>query len=360
MSYTALSNTVLSTSIILQRSKQLNNLFNHLLIVIKILVATIVLIVSSLLHGNLPTSNSLQALWQVTQVPQTTTQSNNQGISSSSNSNLPKPNQRTARHKQVEHIAKKLSNLPTTQIATNQLVATNIYIRAGDTAVPDTRLTQSSQIIKDISLPILNTVVGLSPAKNIQIVLFSSSKTYANALAQADIDLNSIQSIVADTGGLTVNTTIWIPLYNLSDSSDLTNVLSHELFHACASSQGYGDQLPTWLNEGTAWRIGLAAMQKVNPKKASLEMTSLQVDVQNAAKNGSLLPLTASESDILNAKYNVEYEDFMAVEHLVKQYGTSSYKTFIQNLKTESVNTDFQNSFNTTIDNFQNSFKKNL
>ncbi|TGE31763.1 hypothetical protein [Desulfosporosinus sp. Sb-LF] len=336
----------------------MNDLLNHLLNVIKILAVTIGFIVSSLLHGTLPTSNSLQALWQVTPPLQTTTQSNQQGSSSTSNSNLQQPNHNSIKNRQVEHIAKKLRTLPTTQIAASHKAATNVYIKAGDSAVPTARLTKASQIIEDISLPTLNAVVGLSPAKNIEVVLFSSPKTYANALVQANIDPNSIQSIVANTGGLTVNTTIWIPLYNLADNSDLANVLSHELFHACASSQGYGDQLPTWLNEGTAWRIGLTAMQKVNPRKASLEMTYFESDVRNAAKNGLILPLTASESDILNAQYNVEYEDFMAVEQLVKQYGISSYKTFIQNLKTESVSTNFQNSFNTTIDKFQNNFIK--
>lgn len=180
------------------------------------------------------------------------------------------------------------------------------------------------------------------------------------ALTKAGIDSTSIQEIITDTGGLTVDTSIWIPLYNLQDNSDLTNVLSHELFHACAASQGYGDQLPTWLNEGTAWRIGLTAMQKVNPKKTSFEMAYLETDVRNAAKKETLLPLTATENDILNAQYNVEYEDFMAVEQLVKQYGASNYKIFIQNLKTESVNTDFQSTFNTSIESFQNSFIKSL
>ena len=338
----------------------MNELLNQFLKVIKILAATIGLIVSSLLHGNLPSSNALQALWQGTKPPQITNHINQQGSSSASNSTLQKTNHRSVRHRQVEHIAKNLRSLPTTHIATSQTVATNVSIKAGDNAVPATRLTIASQIIKDISLPTLNALVGLSPAKNIQVVLFSSPKTYANALVQANIDPSSIQSIVADTGGLTVNTTIWIPLYNLADNSDLSNVLSHELFHACASSQGFGDQLPTWLNEGTAWRIGLTAMQKVDPQKTSLEMATLEVDVRNAAKSGILLPLTASEKDILNAQYNVEYEDFMAVEQLVKQFGTSSYKTFIQNLKTENINTDFKNTFNTTLDNFQNNFMKSL
>ncbi|WP_407308094.1 hypothetical protein [Desulfosporosinus sp. SB140] len=336
----------------------MSGLLDYLFKTVQILAATIVLIASSILHGNLPSLSSLEMLWQGTQSSQITTQINQQGNNSAYNSIPQKTSHPTIRYRQTERIAKKLRSLPTTQ--KGQEVSTNIYIGAGDSAVPSASLTKANQIIKDISLPTINTVVGLSPTKTINIVLFSSPRTYANSLNKAGIDPNSIQSIVADTGGLTVDTSIWIPLYNLEDNSDLANVLSHELFHACLSSQGYGDQLPTWLNEGTAWRIGLMAMQKVNSQKASYEMAYYETDVRNAAKTGILLPLTASENDILNAQYNVEYEDFMAVEHLVKQYGTSTYKTFIQNLKTKNVNTDFKNTFNTAIDNFQNSFIKSL
>ena len=335
----------------------MDNLFNNFLVLIKILAATIGLFASSLLQGNFPTLNSLEAVWQGTQPPQITTGMND---NSSSNSNTQNTNDPTVRHGQGERIAQGLRGLPSIQITTGQIVVKNVSISAGDRAVSSMRLTKASQIIKDISLPTLSSLVGLSPAKNIQVVLFSSSKTYANALREAGIDPKSIPLLVANTGGLTVGTTIWIPLFNLKDNSDFANSLSHELFHACASSQGYDAQLPIWMNEGTAWRIGLMAMKQINPQKTALEMDSLEVGVRNAAKNGTLLPLTTSEDGILSAKYNVEYEDFMAVEQLVKKYGTSTYKNFITNLKYENVRKDFQNTFNTTIDNYQSSFIKSL
>ncbi|AFM40383.1 hypothetical protein Desaci_1359 [Desulfosporosinus acidiphilus SJ4] len=333
---------------------------NSILKFIQIIATSIVLITSSIFHGNLPSLSSLETLWKGTQSAPITTQNNQQSNNSAYNSTSRNRNRLIIRHRQIERIAKKIQNLPSTKNVTSQIVASNIYISAGDTGVSTSRLTMANQIIKTISLPTLNTVVGLSPAKNIQIALFSSPRTYANSLRKAGVDSSSIQSIVEDTGGLTVDTSIWIPLYNLQDKSDLANVLSHELFHACAASQGYGNELPTWINEGTAWRIGLMAMQKVNSQKTSLEMAYYETDVRNAAKNGSLLPLSASENDILNAQYNVEYEDFMAVEQLVKNYGTSTYKAFIQNLKTKNVNTDFSNTFKSSINNFQNSFIKSL
>lgn len=337
----------------------MNELLNNLLQVIKILVATVGLFVSSLLQGNLPTINSLETLWQGT-LPSGMATGMNQQDGLLSNPNEQNSNYPRVRHRQMDRVGQKLRELPSVQTNSGQEVTTNVYLSAGDNGVSSSRLSKASQIIKNESMPTLSSLVGLSPAKNIQIVLFSSSKSYANALRQAGIDSNSIPSIVSNTGGLTVNTSIWIPLFNLEDNSDLTNVLSHELFHACAYSQGFEDQLPTWINEGTAWRVGLMAMKKVDPQKTSLEMSALEKDVKNAAGNGTLLPLTTSEDQILSAKYNVEYEDFMAVEQLVQKFGSSTYKNFIQNLKTQSVKTDFNNTFNMTITDFQNNFIESL
>lgn len=335
-------------------------LLNSILKIFQMLTFLLALTFSSIFHGYHVTFNTLETLWQGTQPPKMNTQNNQENSITDSGSNPQLTNHLFIKHRQVERIAQKLPNLPNGKNATGQVVAPNIVISAGDKGVLPTRLNKAGQIIKKISLPVLNTVVGLSPAKSIHIVMFSSPRTYANALREAGIDSNSIQEIIADTGGLTVDTSIWIPLYNLGDDSDLTSVLSHELFHACISSQGYDDEFPTWLNEGTAWRIGLMAMQKVNPQKTSYEMAYFEADVKNAAKKGTMLPLTASEEDILNAHYNVEYEDYLAVEQLVKQNGTAAYKTFIQNLTRESVKKDFQNTFNTSIENFQNSFIKSL
>ncbi|MDR3599453.1 MAG: hypothetical protein P4L49_03050 [Desulfosporosinus sp.] len=348
----------------------MENILNSLANIIKVLVATIGLLLAQFLHGSLLAMESVETAFQafspsvqVTSqlMPQGTSQSNVQS-NVQSNAQSPKtqtPKDSTRRYK-GERASQKLNNLPNTQTTTSQISAANVIVEAGDKSVSSTEVKAASQIVKDISLPTLNTVLGLTPATKISIVLFSSAKTYGNALSKTGIDSSSIQSMISDTGGVTVNTTIWIPLYNIEDNSDLTNVLSHELFHACAASQGYGSQLPIWINEGTAWRIGLMAQQKVNPQKASSEMAYYENEVRQAAQNGTILSLDVSEKDILNANYNVEYEDFMAVEQLTKTYGVATYKTFIENLKSQSVDNDFQKAFNSTLNAFQSSFSKSL
>lgn len=336
----------------------MNTILVYILKIVQIVIVTIALLVSSLSNGYLPSLNSLetawQTVWQGAQPPGQTPAANKNNPSNSNFQNNNRLRRRT------ERIAQGLRSLPATSAGSGQLVATNVYLSSGDRGVSSSRLTQAGQVIRTISLPTLNSVLGLTPAKPINIILFSSATTYGNSLLKAGVAADSINSIVSDTGGLTVGTSIWIPLYNLQDNSDLANVLSHELFHACSASQGFEDKLPIWLNEGTAWRIGLTAMQTVNSQKTSLEMAYYEADVKKAAQSGTLLPLTASEDEILKAQYNVEYEDFMAVEQLIKQYGSANYKAFIQNLKTKTLDQDFQDSFHTSITDFQAGFLKTL
>ena len=345
----------------------MDNLLNSLLNIVKVLITTIGLILAPFLHGSLISVKSVEAAFQSLSpsvqvgsqaTPQDTSQANQQSNAQSPTTQMPKHN--SIRRYRDEQVSKILKNLPNTQTTSNQISLTNVVVKAGDNSVSATKVQTASQIIKDISLPTLNTVVGLTPATKIDIVLFSSAKTYGNALLKTGMDRNSIQSMISNTGGVTINTTIWIPLYNLEDNSDLANVLSHELFHASTASQGYGNQLPIWINEGTAWRIGLMAQQKVDPQKASSEMAYYENDVKKAAQNGTLLSLDASENDILNSNYNVEYEDFMAVEQLTKSYGATTYKTFIEKLKSQSVNNDFQTTFHSSLNTFQSSFLKAL
>lgn len=342
----------------------METLLNSIINFIKVLVTALGLLIAPLLNGSTYTIKSVETALQnlnpayqiaSSESPPSTAQ---EDTSSPSKSQSFKHN--VFRNHTSERISERLQSLPAAQGGAIQKTSANVNVETGDQAVSNSKLKMASQIVNTISLPTLSSVLGLTPASEINIVLFSSAKSYGNALARAGVDQSSIQTMINDTGGVTANTTIWIPLYNLEDNSDLANVLSHELFHACVASQGYGAQLPIWINEGTAWRIGLLAQQKVNPQKTSAEMAYYQQDVQKAAQNGTLLSLNASEKDILNSSYNVEYEDYMAVEKLTKRFGVETYKTFIQNLTREKVDTDFQNTFHSSIDNFESSFIKSL
>ena len=138
--------------------------------------------------------------------------------------------------------------------------------------------------------------------------------------------------------------------------------MTHELTHVTFNQAGSGDKLPIWINEGAAWRDGLLAEQQLDSYGTTIEMLSQQTGVQQAVGNGRLLSLTATEQDILNANYNVEYEDFMAVESLIKQYGADQFIVFLNAAKSnhQYVNEAFQTTYKISMDDFQNTFLQSL
>ncbi|TGE32086.1 hypothetical protein [Desulfosporosinus sp. Sb-LF] len=253
---------------------------------------------------------------------------------------------------------RNVNNLSVTQTTLSQSANSSITLKAGDDRVTNNLLKSAVKIINQTSLPILSKYAGSTPSQAVNIVLFSSPKTYGNALLQAGIPASEISVYTANTGGITIGSNIWIPLYNLQDISQLANVMTHELTHVTFNQAGSGDKMPTWVNEGAAWRDGLLAEQQLDSYGTALEMLTQQRGVQQAVGNGQLLPLTATEQNIITANYNVEYEDFMAVESLIKQFGTDQFITFLKaaTAKQQDANEAFQTTYKLSMDDFQKSF----
>jgi len=262
----------------------------------------------------------------------------------------------------VPNRRRNVNKLPNTSTTLSQSADSNITLKAGDNKVTNKLLSSAVEIINQTSLPVLSKYVGSTPSQAVNIVLFSSPKTYGNALIQAGIPTSDISVYTANTGGITIGSSIWIPLYNLEDISQLVNVMTHELTHVTFNQAGSGDKLPTWINEGAAWRDGLLAQQLLDSNGTITEMSNEQSGVQQAVDNGQLLPLTATEQDILKAKYNVEYEDFMAVESLIKQYGSDQFIAFLNAAKAnpQDISEAFQTTYKISMDDFQNAFLQSL
>ncbi|MGZ4111122.1 MAG: hypothetical protein ACXVP5_01580 [Tumebacillaceae bacterium] len=236
-----------------------------------------------------------------------------------------------------------------------------VQVTAGDRRVSQATLQSAGQIVQQISLPILKENVGL-PASGTHLVLFSSQQSYAQALVQAGVPQQQLQSIVSNTGGLTIGNDIWIPLYNLQDKSDLANVLTHELTHVVLNQKGIGDTIPTWVNEGMAWHDGMLALNQVNPNKAKQEAAELTKQVQDAKQNGKLLPLTASEDDILTADYNVEWTDYLAIQNLISQdqNGPAKIDAFLNGIAKQGVDNSFQAQYGQSITQYEKEFTQTL
>ncbi len=246
-------------------------------------------------------------------------------------------------------------------IATNaKASAGKVTVLAGDSGVSQSVVSGAGQIIQSISLPTLQAKIGRSPSQSIDIVLFSTPRSYAAELEKAGVAPGSISSFVNNTGGITVNSDIWIPLYALQDKADLADVLTHELTHVVFNQMGIGQELPTWLNEGTAWYDGLSAQAGVDAAGTQAQISALQASVLQAVAYRQSLPLTANESQILNAPYNVEFEDYMAVQNLLKSHGAAAFKTFISHSAAQGVSGSFASQFGVSMNAYAQSFYASL
>ncbi|UOF89960.1 hypothetical protein LSG31_19155 [Fodinisporobacter ferrooxydans] len=241
-----------------------------------------------------------------------------------------------------------------------QIAVGGIQLSAGDRNVTNTQLKAAANLVKTISIPILTQTIGASPAGKTHIVLFSSQDSYGNALLQAGIRQNQLPNIVSETGGLTVGSDIWIPLYNLQDESDLANVLTHELTHVVINQKRLGDVLPTWINEGIAWHDGLLAQAKLSSQVVQNEFGMYDQQLQQAAAQGQLLPLTASETDILQAGYNVEWEDYLAVRHLLQTYGSQTFQSFLNDIPKYGVDQSFFSHYKMSKADYEKSYYQKL
>jgi hypothetical protein len=266
-------------------------------------------------------------------------------------------NQHAIMHKLSHRIG--LHKLPRQGDYGTQNAKDGVQVDAGDRKVSQSTLQAASQIVQQVSLPILKTNVGL-PSGSTKLVLFSSKQSYAAALGQAGVPRDQLNAIVSNTGGLTIGSDIWIPLYNLQDKSDLANVLTHELTHVVLNQKGIGDTIPTWVNEGMAWHDGMQALDQVDSNKAKQESSALTQQVQDAKQNGHLLPLTASEDDILNADYNVEWTDYLAIQNLISQQGPEKMDAFLNGIAKEGVDSSFQATYNEPITQYENDFINKL
>jgi hypothetical protein len=235
----------------------------------------------------------------------------------------------------------------------------NISVSAGDPGVSASQVHSAARLIQNLSLPVLRQNVA-APDEPVRVVLFSTRSAYAQALEHAGIQSNLVQAIVDKTGGITVGSDVWIPLYALSSDGDLANVLTHELTHVVLNQKGIGEKIPDWVNEGIAWHDGMLAWQEIQPQKAKWQAAMMNRQIQLVAQRGELLPLTVDEEGILHASYNVEWEDYLAVEHLLQQGGGEKFRAFLNDAAKDGAEASFLAQYNVPLRTYEESFYQSL
>ncbi|WP_425801079.1 hypothetical protein ACHOLT_12415 [Desulfitobacterium sp. Sab5] len=255
------------------------------------------------------------------------------------------------------HLQIRLHTLPPVNPSLKKEQASQtITLYAGDTGISDETLKSASSLITSDSLPIIQNNTNLNPKKETEVVLYSSPDLYGNALLKAGISSDEISAIVSQTGGITVDSAIWIPMYNLQGKDDLANVLTHELTHVTFNQAGIGTKLPLWLNEGVCWHNGLAAQEKVNSTRTNRIIKAMTANLKKTAQNGELLPLDQIDQSLLSASYNVEFQGYLATEQLIDKHGLDRFKAFLNQTQRQDVQRSFQQNFGQSLGEFEKEF----
>ncbi|MCL6517591.1 hypothetical protein [Alicyclobacillus sp.] len=234
-----------------------------------------------------------------------------------------------------------------------------VRVSSGDRGVSAGAVRDAANIIDRVSAPLLKRDAGQAP-KDADVVLFSTRATYQKALLKAGLTADEAADVADETGGITIGTAVWIPLYNLQDAADLTNVLTHELTHVVYVERGIGDRLPTWLDEGAAWREGLAAEASVQPEAVRRKAAAYNEELDAAAANGAVLPLTADERDILGAGYNVEWQDYLAVQQLLDRFGEDRFRAFLDGVAKYGAEGSFEAVYGMSMPAYEEEFQSHL
>jgi hypothetical protein len=248
-----------------------------------------------------------------------------------------------------------------------------LLVKAGDSNITEQKVQEIEQIVRSYSYPTLQKAISQPYQHPVEIWLYSTAPTYRQALQSSGVNSEQAGLMSQETGGIAQGNQILIPLYQTNTRPELVNILTHEMTHVALNQLGIGNTLPTWINEGLAWQEGLTAEQQVDPKRVAMEQMQMQQSIRQAYQRGELLSLSSDEQAILNAKYNVEAEDYLAVVYLEKQYGVNSFNQFLNALHNDSLpawipsqNSDsstyrtFENVFHVSFETFEQKFMNSL
>ncbi|MCF8563740.1 hypothetical protein LLE49_03175 [Alicyclobacillus tolerans] len=225
------------------------------------------------------------------------------------------------------------------------------------------RESVSRSVLADVqkySLPVLEHNAGQVPVQTTQLIAFNTDKGYLRSIRQI-FPKNEITNASGQTAGFTLASEVFLPMYEYQNQAYLVNTLTHELTHVVLNQQHIGAVLPTWMNEGFAWYDGMTAERMVSAADAAQLENLLQDGINRAVQTGELLPLTASESDILrvNHIYNVEFEDYLAVKHLIDRYGLAKFRAFL-NASPQGVAQSFYRQYHMPLSQYQTQFFQHM
>lgn len=249
--------------------------------------------------------------------------------------------------------------------ATNQAVTHHaaVHVIGFGTDVSLDKVQQVRQLLSDQHITdVVSNTLQMDLHGPVQIYLAQTAADYKNALKKLGVSVEDAQRFSSDTGGFTMGDNIVIPLYQNKTTADLTNTLGHELTHAYLNGN-VGD-IPSWLNEGLAVYTGMRVQAHVqDPVAYAGYEKQMAESVLDASSTGHLVPLADDEEQVLkgDASYDLELQDWLAVQYLIDKHGTSTFHTYFQTLNSGHSHSEaFQKAFQETPNQFNVNLTKLL
>ncbi|MCF8566403.1 hypothetical protein LLE49_16905 [Alicyclobacillus tolerans] len=242
---------------------------------------------------------------------------------------------------------------------TPAVVNASVYVKGYGNDVPPATVSNVQQLLSQYHIvQTVSNSLQMKITHPVYIYLAQTTADYKNELASLGLSIQDAQRLSSDTGGFTQGTTIIIPLYQNTSQADLANSLGHELTHAIVNQ--HLTDLPSWVNEGTAVSNGTYIQKKVEGSVAfSGYVRRMAENVLGAVQKRELIPLTASESQILQGSqpYDLELQDWLAVSRLMQLYGSSAFSAYFKALQAGvSPNAAFQKAFGQSENSFNGTF----
>ncbi len=235
-----------------------------------------------------------------------------------------------------------------------------VVVVKGDHSVESSSIAQVLRILHTQSLPQVEKSLALSFQQPISVYLFGSRNGYLSGLEHWGIRQTVAATMVNRTNGVANGSVVYIPLYANTLKGSLYNVLTHELTHVIFNQNQIARSIPTWINEGVAWMEGLQTQADVAKRSEMMLVKRGEAQVLAAFGNHEGVSLTSGENAMLQAPYDVELEDYMAVTKLVHTFGWKNMVHFMKDSVHEGPDTSFQKVFAESIRHYMNEFQKSL
>lgn len=250
----------------------------------------------------------------------------------------------------------------TTEGAFSQAKVQLTLVAAG-TSTPPSVLSTVSQLLSRYH--IVRTVTSdlhMGTGQPVTLYLAQNSADYATALGKVGLSHEQANALSADTGGFTLGNSIIVAMFQNPTPGDVANTIAHELTHVLFNDNV--GELPSWLNEGLAVSQGMYAQGRVQGWVGySGYARQMAETVLDAVHGNRLLPLTASESTVLqnSQSYDLELQDWLSVQYLLQRYGYPSVLAYFQRLKLGEVDdVAFHRTYHITFTQFNRQFTEEL